>query len=247
MGGTSPLSKALQNRRPDTAAIRPKDGAFRAYVPTFVNPLSLQGDDKLEPIVYGRNALNHIHTAWDAMNTTAKEVSDLGALARTLPKEVKRVADKARKDLENINVRVKNANDALTKSIGPAQPGVATEIRAVFRAMEGDTAKLAAVREAIANYDATTIRALISAPAMLSGLSPEVAAYAREQGELLIDTQSVNQRNASQDAYAALEKAITAFESEWAANFARWSPAASDDEKLAALMGKLNKKDDDNE
>jgi len=239
-GQPTPLTNAMMKRKPNFENVAAKDPHFVASIPPDHHEEALV-DDGTEAVAYGRGALRELYEVHEKIINTALNVQNKAELAKTIEGTVAKTIEKVRAKLANLDTRIKDAGDTITKEVGMGMSPLAQEIRQHVKSLpEGERFTFA--REAVQRYDSATVKALISVPHYLSGLDANAYALVREMGEELIDSKSFKQRAGARAARAKVERALEHFETTMNGNLSRWK--SGDDARIRDLMNSLEPKKD---
>lgn len=232
------LTAAMAKRKPNFDNVRPSDPHFVASIPPDHHEEALV-DDGTEAVAYGRNALRELYEVHEKIINTALNVQNKAELAKQIEGTVAKTIEKMRAKLANLDTRIKDAGEAITKEVGMGMSPLSQEIRQHVKSLP-ENERFSFAREAVARYDATTIKALIAVPPYLSGLDADAYALVREMGEELIDSKSFKQRAGARAARAKVERALEHFETTMNGNLSRWKNG--DDARIRDLMSSLTPK-----
>lgn len=233
-GWVSPLTKALQARRPSGAAPA-KDPDFTHVIPPDHHMEALP-DDGTGAAAYGRAALDELWQVHEKILGTAMKVENKAELAKTVEPAVKKAADAMRARLKNIDARINMAHEEIGKEVGSGLGPLMQEIRSHVKNMPAHE-RVGFVMQAIRSYDFTTAKAVVAVPHYLSGLEPDQYAALKEMGEDLIASKAFAERRTARAAYAKASRALEHFEHTMNRNLSRWK--SGDEQRIADLMNSL--------
>lgn len=237
--GRSPLTKALQSRRP-TGAAPSKDPHFNPVVPIDHSPDALGDDD--HTVTY-KTAWRGLSNLWDVhtkLNETAMTVADKAALAKQIEPITLRAINGMKDDIRALTGQIAHYEAELAKELGSGVGAIAAETRAVLRAMpQGE--RLAFCRDLISAGDVASLKAIASVSPFLSGLDAETYGYVRGETERMVAPKFVAERDTGMKARTRMQRALAYFDETMAGNIRRWR--SSDDQRLADMVAALKPKE----
>lgn len=236
----SPLTKALQARRP-TGAAPAKDPHFNPVVPIDHHPDAL-GDADTSLATY-KTAHRGLANLWDVhtkLNETAMTVTDKAALAKQIEPITLRAIKGMKEDIAALDRQIAHADTELSKELGVGVGAIAAETRAVLRAMPKED-RIAFCRDLVAANDVASLKAIASVSPFLSGLDGDAYRYVRSETERMVAPKFVDERDTGIKARTRMQRALSYFDEQMAGNIKRWR--STDDQKLADLVSALKPKE----
>ncbi len=238
--GTSPLTKALQARRP-SGPTGPADPHFNPVVPVDHHPDALgDADPNLATYKTAHRALANLWDIHVKLNETAVTVKDKAALAKQVEPITLRAIKGMKEDLAAMDRQIVHAETEIAKELGVGVGAIAAETRAVVRTMPKDE-RLAFCRDLIAAGDVASLKAIASVSPFLSGLDGDAYRYVRSETERMVAPRFVDERDTGIKARTRMQRALAYFDETMAGNIRRWR--SSDDQKLADMVAALKPKE----
>lgn len=235
-GEVSPLTKALQARRPNGPQPA-ADPHFNPVAPPDHHP-DVPGEHGTDLNTYktahrGLDKLWQVHTK---LNETAISVRDKANLAKQVEPIAARAVRDMREDMAALDRQIRYAEDEIAKELGAGVGAIASETRAVVRAMP-ESERLAFCREPVAARDVASLKAIAAVSPFLSGLSAEAYGYVRAEAERLVAPEFVDERDVGTKARARMQRALEYFDETMAGNIKRWR--STDDQRIADMVAAL--------
>lgn len=238
-GEVSPLTKALQTRRP-TGPIGPADPHFNPVVPVDHHPDALGTETDLATYKTAHRALGNLWDVHVKLNETAVTVKDKAALAKQVEPITLRAIKGMKEDLAAMDRQIVHAETEIAKELGVGVGAIAAETRAVVRSLPKEE-RLAFCRDLIAAGDVASLKAIASVSPFLSGLDGDAYRYVRSETERMVAPKFVDERDTGIKARTRMQRALEYFDSTMAGNIRRWR--SSDDQRLADMVAALKPKE----
>lgn len=239
-GEVSPLTKAMQARRP-TGPQPAADPHFNPVVPPDHHPDAL-GTADTDTATY-KTAHRGLANLWDVhtkLNETAITVKDRAKLASQVEPITLRAIKGMKEDIAALDRQIAHAETELAKELGVGVGAIAAETRAVVRTMPKDE-RFAFCRDLIAAGDVASLKAIASVSPFLSGLDAEAYGYVRAETERMVAPKFVAERDTGYRAKARMQRALEYFDTAMAGNIKRWR--SSDDQRISDLLTALKPKE----
>lgn len=207
------------------------DNIVRLDLPSYTHPDTIKGDTPGAEIA--RQALGELYSVAGEINDTAASVKEKRRLCET----ARRVSERAIGKLDGAAEKIDFHVETFAKQIDAAvQPRISDTLAAELRAYFAKQDKPAlAVLGAIATGDARIASAILSAPALLSGLTDEEQSLARERAASKLAPEAVRAHTEAIKAAAQVRKAREGFTETMVGRIRSW---ADDDAKAIAKLGR---------
>lgn len=168
----------------------------------------------------GRAALQHLYEAYGKINDTARRVSDKGRLAAASQPFAERALNSVSWALTTLDQERDHLDKEIEQALTPAKNSPqAGEVRTFWRGQPKSIAELTKLFRA---KDMTTISAVLSAPAYLSGLDEKQQGLLRVVAAEAVAPDKVQQRAEAADAAQRVEHAMNHFMQTIAASLREW-------------------------
>lgn len=198
---------------------------IRLDIPPDHHPAVLKG--KSPGANLGRAALTSIYEAYGKINDTAARVSDKGRLASAAQPFAEHAVQSAGRAMTTLRSQIAHLDGEIATALKPpVEPNLAGQVRAHW-AQSGKA--LQGVKAAIDDGDMTTMSAVLSAPAYLSGLTDENQAVLRLVAAAAVAPDMVARRGEAADALERVERATDHFMQTIAGRLNEWR---DDDAKI---------------
>ena len=158
-------------------------------------------------------------TTYGKINETAVRVGDKGRLAAAAQPFAERALNSAWRALTTLTKQRDHLDVEIESALTKSSPQ-AGEVRAYWR---GQTKPIAALSKLFRDADLTTISAVLTAPAYLSGLDDKQQGLLRVMAAEAVAPDKVRQRAETADAARRVERAMTHFTETIAASLRDWS------------------------
>lgn len=193
---------------------------IRLDIPPDHHPATVRGESPGANL--GRRALTGIYDAYGKINDTAAAVADKGRLASAAQPFAEKAVANAGRAMATLKAQIEHLDGEIAQRLRPTvEPNLAGQIRAHWAGAPGAKA-LEGVRKAIADGDAATMSAVLSAPAYLSGLSDKSQAVLRLVAAEHFAPEQTARRNETVDALDRVEKANSHFMETIAGRLNEW-------------------------
>lgn len=190
----------------------------RLDIPPDHHPAVVKGDSPGANL--GRQALTGIYDAYGKINDTAARVQDKGRLASAAQPFAERAVQQAGRAITTLRSQVDHLDGEIAKAIAPpVEPNLAGQIRAHWAQSSN---ALHGLKKAVENGDATTMSAVLSCPAYLSGLDEKQQGLLRTIAARAVAPDKVQQRTEAADALARVERATEHFMETIAGRLREW-------------------------
>jgi hypothetical protein len=178
-------------------------------IPLDNHPDALTGDALGPHLEVAKDALRNIYDTWATINRLEKEVKDKRALAVEVDNVLTRVGRTTDTRIAELQ-KAEELNDAALHSVleSKGSDPAAAEIRAHFARQKHPAAELT---KAILANDSRTTRAVLAAPAYLSGLTGKEDATIRDIALQIFAPDNHAKREQLDRAIARIERAGTEF------------------------------------
>lgn len=231
-----PLTDAMAKRKPNTAALNPRDPGFVDHVPPDHSPHALGPELKLNTYATAFRGLEELWNVHTQLIDTAKTVQNKAELARTVEPIALKAMRNMRSAIEALDRQIVHAEGEVAKSLGSGIGQIAQEVRAVVRSVP-ERERFTFVRQLVNSGDVEALKAIAAVNPMLSGLDAEMFAYVKGEAERLTAPEQVAERDMGYAARKRMTRALEYFDETMAGNVRRWR--GTDDQKLADLVKKL--------